>query len=394
MRIGLPQYLVAADGHLSGSVIPGPSRRSGLPVGPQLGEAEPQVELCAPVLPSSTPRCTPVAPAAVSPSSTDSTTRRPQPWPCSLGRRSTWRWAGCAASSPASAGVGWCSRSTRARVGRGRAAAERVALAQGREPDLLEPPLEGAGVGHAEAVAGHPVLVVQHPGDGVGEGEVGPGPEVAEQVGVVVQGARVAAAGAGEQADPVDPGQVVHRAGPHRRHPGHASAAPGIGRCRAAGRSVPGMSGWDEVIAAVGQAQQGLEGGREALLEQWAATTADDHAQRCVLAHYLADREPELADEVAWDEVALREHALVADDALAAIGIPSVRGMAPSLHLNLGDGYLRQGRVGEAQRAARGRAGGGRRAGRRRVRRDGEWRPRTAGGTAGPAADRPGRRDA
>jgi hypothetical protein len=108
------------------------------------------------------------------------------------------------------------------------------------------------------------------------------------------------------------------------------------------------MSGWDEVIDAIGRAQQGGEDGREALLEQWAATTADDHPRRCVLAHYLADREPDLADEVAWDEVALREHALVADDALAVIGIPSARGMAPSLHLNLGDGYLRQGRVAEA----------------------------------------------
>ena len=39
-----------------------------------------------------------------------------------------------------------------------------------------------------------------------------------------------------------------------------------------------------------------------------------------MLAHYLADREPELADEVAWDEVALREHALLPDDALAEEG--------------------------------------------------------------------------
>ena len=82
------------------------------------------------------------------------------------------------------------------------------------------------------------------------------------------------------------------------------------------------MGEWDEVIEAVGRAQQGHEGGHEALLEQWAATAPDDHAQRCVLAHYLADREPELADEVVWDEVALREHALLADDALAEIGIP------------------------------------------------------------------------
>lgn len=109
------------------------------------------------------------------------------------------------------------------------------------------------------------------------------------------------------------------------------------------------MSTWDDVVAAVVRAQQGADDGREALLAQWAATTVDDHAQRCVLAHYLADREPELGDEVAWDEVALREHALLADDALAAIGIPSARGMAPSLHLNLGDGYLRQGRVAQAR---------------------------------------------
>ena len=109
------------------------------------------------------------------------------------------------------------------------------------------------------------------------------------------------------------------------------------------------MSEWDAVVAAVGRAQQGEPGGHEALLEQWAATTADDHAQRCVLAHYLADREPQLGDEVAWDEAALREHALLDDDALVAVGIPSARGMAPSLHLNLADGYLRQGRVDEAR---------------------------------------------
>ena len=109
------------------------------------------------------------------------------------------------------------------------------------------------------------------------------------------------------------------------------------------------MSDWAGVIGAVTRAQQGEPGGREALLEQWAATTDDDAAQRCVLAHYLADREPELADEVAWDEVALREHAGLDDGALAAVGIPSARAMAPSLHLNLADGYLRQGRLDEAR---------------------------------------------
>ncbi|MCD1143876.1 hypothetical protein LQU92_01290 [Kocuria sp. LUK] len=39
----------------------------------------------------------------------------------------------------------------------------------------------------------------------------------------------------------------------------------------------------------------------------WDAGRAEEHAQRCVLAHYLADPEPHLTDEVRWDEIALEE---------------------------------------------------------------------------------------
>ena len=46
--------------------------------------------------------------------------------------------------------------------------------------------------------------------------------------------------------------------------------------------------------------------------------------------------------------MALSEHAHVADEDLAPLGIQSAAGLAPSLHLNLGDGYLRQGRVDAA----------------------------------------------
>ncbi len=68
-----------------------------------------------------------------------------------------------------------------------------------------------------------------------------------------------------------------------------------------------------------------------------------------MLAHYLADLEDDLAAEVAWDERALAAYAEVGETELAAIGIPSAAGLAPSLHLNLGDGYRRQGRADDAR---------------------------------------------
>lgn len=106
---------------------------------------------------------------------------------------------------------------------------------------------------------------------------------------------------------------------------------------------------WATVLAAVGEAQTGdPTSGRDRLLSCWTQTTPGDHAYRCVLAHYLADLQDSLDDEVAWDRTALEEHAHLRGDALTAVGIPDVARLAPSLHLNLGDGCLRQGRVAEA----------------------------------------------
>jgi hypothetical protein len=81
----------------------------------------------------------------------------------------------------------------------------------------------------------------------------------------------------------------------------------------------------------------------------WAGTTETDHAQRCVPAHYLADLEGDLGAEVDGDEQALAAFAHVRDTDLAPIGISAAPAMAPSLHLNLGDGYVRQGRTALAQ---------------------------------------------
>ncbi|HEV7172292.1 hypothetical protein [Pedococcus sp.] len=110
------------------------------------------------------------------------------------------------------------------------------------------------------------------------------------------------------------------------------------------------MTDWPAITDAIGLTLGGDQPrGRDALLACWGATAQHDHAQRCVLAHYLADQQSSLAEEVAWDEVALSEYAHVVDEDLASVGITSAATLAPSLHLNLGDGYLRQGRVGEAK---------------------------------------------
>lgn len=107
---------------------------------------------------------------------------------------------------------------------------------------------------------------------------------------------------------------------------------------------------WDDITAAVGMALGGdRTQGQLDLGACWADTAQTDHAQRCVLAHYLADLEGDLAAEVAWDEQALAAFTYVRDADLAPVGIPAAASLAPSLHLNLGDGYHRQGRITDAR---------------------------------------------
>ena len=90
------------------------------------------------------------------------------------------------------------------------------------------------------------------------------------------------------------------------------------------------MTQWEDITRAVGLALGGeKERGREALADCWTGTTEVDHAQRCVTAHYLADLQTSLEDEVAWDEAAMDEFAHVSDEDLAPVGITSAAAMAP-----------------------------------------------------------------
>lgn len=110
------------------------------------------------------------------------------------------------------------------------------------------------------------------------------------------------------------------------------------------------MARWEEITAAIGVALGGEKAaGWQQLMQCWAETAEKDRAQRCVLAHFLADLQTELDQEIAWDRTGLEEHSFLEDGDLTAVGIPSARGMAPSLHLNLGEGYLRRGELGKAR---------------------------------------------
>ena len=108
---------------------------------------------------------------------------------------------------------------------------------------------------------------------------------------------------------------------------------------------------WTAVTDAVARLQSGdVDGGREALEACWDATGPQDHALRCVVAHYLADVQEDLETEIEWDEAALAELPHVRDEDVKGLGLASAAGFAPSLHLNLGDGYLRRGDVETAAR--------------------------------------------
>lgn len=111
------------------------------------------------------------------------------------------------------------------------------------------------------------------------------------------------------------------------------------------------MSEWGAVLDAVQLTLSGdKELGEQTLRRCWSQTMPSDHAQRCVIAHYLADLQSDVATEVEWDERALAEFDDVSDTDLAPIGVPNAKGFAPSLHLNVGDGYLRMGRLDDARK--------------------------------------------
>ncbi|WP_433803836.1 hypothetical protein [Actinomycetospora sp. CA-084318] len=103
-----------------------------------------------------------------------------------------------------------------------------------------------------------------------------------------------------------------------------------------------------EIGAAVEQGRAGdTEEARRRLAELWEHPAVQgDPFHRCALAHYAADLEPEVADELRWDERALA----AADEVVPGQQTPlDVGSFYPSLHLNLGDAHRRVGDLATAR---------------------------------------------
>ena len=100
---------------------------------------------------------------------------------------------------------------------------------------------------------------------------------------------------------------------------------------------------WERAAAAIAAAQAGETDAEQRLRECWSACNPHEHALRCIIAHHLADLQQDPVDELEWDQRALEAHDEVTDEDLGAFGIRSKQAFLPSLHLNLGDDWLRVG---------------------------------------------------
>ena len=100
------------------------------------------------------------------------------------------------------------------------------------------------------------------------------------------------------------------------------------------------------IQSAIATLQRGeRDAARHQLVAIWAAIEHDPMAlHECVLSHFMADTQDEVVDELSWDRRSLAA-ALRCTDAEVKEhhGGLSIAGFLPSLHLNLGDDYLRLG---------------------------------------------------
>ena len=105
-------------------------------------------------------------------------------------------------------------------------------------------------------------------------------------------------------------------------------------------------------VAAYGAGDR--DGARQQLAQVWSEIQTGDPLYRCFLAHYMADLQDDVRDELRWDLRALAAADDVTEERAQAFaqqfnGALDVRALYPSLHLNLGDDYRRLGATAQAR---------------------------------------------
>ncbi|MEV6345608.1 hypothetical protein [Actinoplanes sp. NPDC051851] len=105
----------------------------------------------------------------------------------------------------------------------------------------------------------------------------------------------------------------------------------------------------DEVRGAQETAVAGDRAGARVILERlWAST--GDALHRCTIAHYLADLQDSVEDELHWDTLALSAFPGLTDERARSYDASwQARAFLPSLHLNLADVHRRAGHPDEAR---------------------------------------------
>nr|WP_250008910.1 hypothetical protein [Actinoplanes sp. M2I2] len=104
------------------------------------------------------------------------------------------------------------------------------------------------------------------------------------------------------------------------------------------------------IVATIERGRAGdRAGARQELERLWGET--GDALHRCTIAHFLADLQDSVADELTWDQRALVAVTDLTDERAQKYNNSfQVRAFLPSLHLNLADAHRRSGHEAEAHR--------------------------------------------
>mgnify|MGYP005854377057 CR=1 FL=1 len=112
----------------------------------------------------------------------------------------------------------------------------------------------------------------------------------------------------------------------------------------------------DRITAAIGQLHAGDREGTRASFDAIWLEMGDrpDPFHVCTLSHYMADAQDDVARELEWDLRALEAAERVTDGrAKQHHASLSIKSFYPSLHLNVGDAFLRLGNLDDAEKHVR-----------------------------------------